>query len=60
MADTNNLSIVDKLVNDEGLKISVSANLAPEIYVKLFITIVAAVFVSIAGGQILKNVLKKT
>ena len=59
MAQESNLDFVDKLVSDEGLKFSVTANLAPEIYAKLFVTIVLSVFVSIIGAQLIKNVIKK-
>jgi hypothetical protein len=57
--ESTTMNFVDKLVNDEGLKFSVTANLAPEIYAKLFVTIVLSVFVSIIGAQLIKNALKK-
>jgi hypothetical protein len=53
------LSFVDKLVSDEGLKFTVTANLAPEIYAKLFLTIASSVIVSMLAATLLKNAFAK-
>lgn len=52
------LSIVDKLVDNDGLKFSVNLDVAPDIYIKLFLTITLAVIVSVAGVTALQNVFK--
>ena len=53
-----NMTLLEKLVGTEGMKVDVTANLAPEIYIKLFVTIVGAVLVSAMAVQLLGNVLK--
>jgi len=53
------MNLFDKLVGTEGMKIDVTANLSPEIYIKLFITIVGAVVVSAIGINLLSSVLTK-
>ena len=58
MANTD-LSFIDKLVDNEGVKVNVTANLAPEIYIKLFFTIVASVLISVAAANLINNVLKE-
>ena len=56
MADT--LSLKDQLLNDEGLKFTVTANLSPDIYAKLFATISLSVIVAIFAGQMIKKIFK--
>lgn len=53
------MDYVDKLLGDDGVKLTVTANLAPDIYFKLFLTIAGSVILSVAGTQVLKNVLSK-
>lgn len=55
----NDLSFVEKLVDDEGVKVNVTANLAPEIYAKLFLTIASSVIVSMLAATLIKNVITK-
>ncbi len=52
------MTLLDKLVGTEGMKVDVTANLSPEIYIKLFITIVGAVIVSAMGIKLITNVIK--
>ena len=47
----------NQLVNDDGLKFSVTLDVSPEIYVKLFITVVGAVLVSALAVNLASNVL---
>jgi len=55
----NELSFVDKLVSDDGLKFTVTANLAPEIYAKLFLTIASSVIVSMLAATLIQNAIGK-
>jgi hypothetical protein len=55
----NELSFVDKLVSDDGVKFTVTANLAPEIYAKLFLTIASSVIVSMLAATLIKNAIGK-
>lgn len=52
------MTILDKLLGTEGMKIDVTANLSPEIYIKLFITIVGAVVVSALAINLITDVIK--
>jgi hypothetical protein len=54
----NETNFIDKLVDDEGLKFTVTANLAPDIYAKLFVVIAASVIVSGFAIMLLKNAFK--
>lgn len=54
----DDMNLLDKLVGKEGMKVDVTANLAPEIYIKLFVTIVGAVLLSAMAIQALKGVIK--
>jgi len=49
----------DKVIGEDGVKLTVTANLAPAIYFKLFLTIAGSVLLSVAGAQVLKNVIGK-
>jgi len=52
------MTFLEKLIGSEGMKIDVTANLSPEIYIKLFVTIVGAVIVSAVAVQLFNNVIK--
>lgn len=54
----NETNFIDKLVDDEGLKFTVTANLAPDIYAKLFVVIAASVIISGFAIMLLKNAFK--
>lgn len=56
--DENNMSLLDKLIGTEGMKVDVTANLSPEIYIKLFITIVGAVIISALALKLITGVLE--
>jgi hypothetical protein len=59
MADTQNKTLLEQLVNDEGLKFTVSLNVAPEIYAKLFATIVGSVVISLLAISLVKKYIIK-
>jgi hypothetical protein len=60
MADTNsNMNFIDKLVDDQGIKTNVTVNLSPDIYIKLFLTILLSVSISVLGASLIKNAIKK-
>jgi hypothetical protein len=59
MASTSNLSLMDQLVNDEGLKFTVTLTITPDTYMKIFLTIFGAVVVSGFSLMLLQNVIKK-
>ena len=54
----DNLSFIDKLVNDDGVKFTVTTNFEPEIYIKLFVTIVGSVIVSALAVNLLGGAFK--
>lgn len=49
--------IGEMLLGKEGLKVDVTAKLSPDIYVKLFVTIVGAVIISALAVKAIDNVL---
>ena len=53
------MNTYDKLLGDEGVKIDVTANLAPDIYAKLFIVFAGSFIISSLAVQLFKNVLFK-
>jgi hypothetical protein len=53
------LSTFDKLLGNEGLKVDVTANLSPDIYAKLFITIAGSIIISSFAVTLIKNVMAK-
>jgi hypothetical protein len=53
------MDLVDQLVNDEGLKFTVTLNITPETYVKLFAVIAASVIISGFGLILMQNAIKK-
>jgi len=52
------LSFIEQVLGDEGMKFDITANLSPEIYVKLFVTIVGAVIVSALAINLVTGVIK--
>ena len=52
------MSLLDKFVGTEGMKMDVSVSVSPDIYAKLFVTIVGAVLVSVMGAQLIANAIK--
>lgn len=54
-----NKNILDKLIDNDGVKFSVTLDVAPEIYIKLFLTIAASVVVSAMAINLLTGVLQK-
>jgi hypothetical protein len=54
----DNLNLLEKLVDNDGLKMDVAVTLSPEIYFKLFVTITGAVVVSALAVSLMSNVFK--
>ena len=52
------LSLLDKLVDNDGMRFTVTTTLSPDIYFKLFLTIAGAVILSVAGAKVLDNVIR--
>ena len=52
-------SYVDKLIGDEGLQFSVTANLAPENYIRMGLVVVGAIVLGHALNLIIDNVVKR-
>ena len=52
------LNLLEKLVDDDGVKFDVAVTLSPEIYFKLFVTITGAVVVSALAVSLIGNVFK--
>lgn len=53
------MDTIDKLLGNEGVKIDVTANLAPETYAKIFVTIASAVIVSSFAIKLFSYALNK-
>ena len=58
MANTSNLSLVDKLIDDQGVKFSVNLDVSPDIYAKLFLVITLSVVVSVTAMTLIQNAIK--
>ena len=53
------MDLADQLINDEGLKFTVTLNITPEVYAKIFIVIAGSVIISGLGLILLQNAFKK-
>jgi hypothetical protein len=56
---TGSISLMDKLVGDEGIKTSVTVSLEPDIYIKLGVTIVLSIGLSLVAANLLKQMMNK-
>ncbi len=56
MEENKDLSLIEKMLGNDGFKFVVTANLAPENYMKLGLTIVGSIFVGYSLILITKKI----